>query len=67
VFASEPADPEDPLVGHPRVIATPHVAWHTELMFRRTSEVFAANLQRFARGERPDWTVNEPAFCRAPR
>jgi phosphoglycerate dehydrogenase-like enzyme len=65
VFAREPADPDDPLVGHPRVIATPHVAWHTELMFRRTSEVFAANLRRFARGERPHWSVNEPAFCRA--
>lgn len=65
VFVREPADPDDPLVAHPRVIATPHVAWHTERMFRRTSEVFAANLQRFASGERPRWTVNEPAFCRA--
>jgi phosphoglycerate dehydrogenase-like enzyme len=65
VFAREPADPDNPLVAHPRVIATPHVAWHTELMFRRTSEVFAANLRRFARGDRPQWTVNEPEFCRA--
>jgi phosphoglycerate dehydrogenase-like enzyme len=65
VFAREPADPDNPLVGHPRVIATPHVAWHTGLMFRRSSEVFAANLQRFVAGERPDWAVNELAFCRA--
>ncbi len=64
VFAREPADPDNPLVSHPRVIATPHVAWYTELMFRRTSEVFAANLQRFAGGQRPHWTVNEPGFCR---
>jgi phosphoglycerate dehydrogenase-like enzyme len=67
VFAREPADPDDPVVSHPHVIATPHVAWHTELMFRRTCEVFAANLQRFAVGERPHWTANEPAFCRAGR
>ncbi len=65
VFVREPADPDDPLVSHPRVIATPHIAWHTEMMFRRTSEVFAANLQRFAGGDRPHWTVNEPPFCRA--
>jgi phosphoglycerate dehydrogenase-like enzyme len=64
VFAREPADPHDPLVRHPRVLATPHAGWHTELMFRRTGEAFAANLQRFARGEDPLWAVNAPAFRR---
>jgi phosphoglycerate dehydrogenase-like enzyme len=65
VFAREPADPRTPLVSHPRVIATPHVGWHTGYMFRQTSEVFAANLLRFGRGEQPLWTVNEPAFRRS--
>jgi phosphoglycerate dehydrogenase-like enzyme len=65
VFSREPVDPQDPLVRHPRVLATPHVGWHTGLMFRRTSEVFAANLQRFARGEDPQWAVNSPAFRRS--
>lgn len=65
VFAREPADPRGPLVTHPRVLATPHIGWHTGYMFRRTSEEFAANLQRFARGEQPLWTVNEPRFRRA--
>ena len=65
VFGREPADPDAPLLRHRRVLATPHVGWHTGLMFRQTSAVFAANLQRFARGEQPLWTVNEPAFCRS--
>jgi phosphoglycerate dehydrogenase-like enzyme len=65
VFAREPADPDDPLVGHPHVLATPHIGWHTGYMFRRTSEAFAANLQRYVRGEQPLWTVNAPAFRRA--
>jgi phosphoglycerate dehydrogenase-like enzyme len=65
VFAREPADPQSPLVQHPQVIATPHVGWHTGYMFRQTSEVFAANLMRYGRGEQPQWTVNEPAFRRA--
>jgi phosphoglycerate dehydrogenase-like enzyme len=66
VFAREPVDPASALVRHPRVLATPHVGWHTGLMFRRTSEVLAANLQRFARGEDPRWAVNSPAFRRSP-
>jgi len=65
VFAREPADPDSPLVTHPRVLATPHIGWHTGYMFRQTSEAFAANLQRFARGEQPMWTVNEPRYRRA--
>lgn len=53
----------DPLVRHPRVIATPHVAWYTEMMFRRSAEVFAASLRRYESGPLPLWTVNEPAFA----
>ncbi len=64
VFSREPADPDSPLLRHPRVLATPHVAWHTGLMFRRTGQMFAANLHRYARGERPQWTVNAPSFLR---
>jgi phosphoglycerate dehydrogenase-like enzyme len=66
VFAREPADPDSPLVRHPRVIATPHMGWHTAYMFRQTGEAFAANLLRYERGERPLWTVNDPAFLRSP-
>jgi phosphoglycerate dehydrogenase-like enzyme len=66
VFAREPADPDGPLLRHPRVLATPHVGWHTELMFSRTAEAFAGNLQRFARGDELLWTVNAPSFSRSP-
>jgi phosphoglycerate dehydrogenase-like enzyme len=48
------------------MLATPHVGWHTELMFSRSAEAFAANLQRFARGEELLWTVNAPSFRRTP-
>jgi phosphoglycerate dehydrogenase-like enzyme len=65
VFGREPADPDAALLQHPRVLATPHVGWHTGLMFRQTSEVFAENLRRYAGGDRPLWTVNEPSFCRS--
>jgi phosphoglycerate dehydrogenase-like enzyme len=65
VFAREPADPAGPLITHRSVLATPHVGWHTGYMFRQTAGIFAANLQRYGRGEQPLWTVNEPAFRRS--
>ena len=40
VFATEPVPPGDPLVGHPRIVATPHVsAFTTEAIHRETSQV----------------------------
>ncbi len=65
VLAVEPADPRSALLAHPRVIVTPHVGGLTEMMFRCTGEVFAANLDRWASGAVPRWAVNEPPFCRA--
>lgn len=64
VFSREPADPQDPLIRHPNVIATPHVGWHTGYMFRTTAEMFAVNLLRYGRGEQPRWIVNAPEFNR---
>jgi len=66
VFAREPPARDSALAAHPRVIATPHVGWHTGYMFRRTSEVFADNLRRYERGEQPRWTVNQPDLVRGP-
>jgi phosphoglycerate dehydrogenase-like enzyme len=66
VHAQEPADPDSALLRHPAVIATPHVGGVTHVMFRRTGEVLAANLQRWVDGAAPHWAVNAPAFCRWP-
>jgi phosphoglycerate dehydrogenase-like enzyme len=65
VFVREPADPDDPLVRHPRVLATPHVGWLTGLMFDRTAQVFAQSILRWADGGPPRWAVNAPAFRRS--
>ncbi len=64
VHAREPAHPESALLRHPLVLATPHVGGLTGLMFRRTGEVFAANVQRWAGGETVRWAVNSPDFRR---
>jgi phosphoglycerate dehydrogenase-like enzyme len=64
VQASEPADPASPLLRHPRVISTPHVAGLTTGMFWGTGELFAASLRQWATGAPPRWPVNEVS---APR
>jgi phosphoglycerate dehydrogenase-like enzyme len=64
VHASEPADPDAPLLRHPLVFTTPHAGGLTRAMFTRSGRVFAQNLERWAAGEPPRWAVNAPAFRR---
>jgi len=40
------------------------VGWLTGYMFRRSSEVFAGNILRWAAGGEPRWAVNAPASLR---
>ncbi|GAA3439534.1 NAD(P)-dependent oxidoreductase [Kutzneria kofuensis] len=61
VHVVEPADPGSPLVNHPKVIATPHVAGVTEQMMQRSVIAFTDNLKRYAAGQPLQWTVNEPS------
>jgi phosphoglycerate dehydrogenase-like enzyme len=61
VQASEPADPASPLLRHPRVVATPHVAGLTTGMFWGTGELFASSLRQWATGAPPRWPANQPA------
>jgi phosphoglycerate dehydrogenase-like enzyme len=51
VFAQEPVDPADPLLGLPNVVATPHIAWLTTGTFDRSFLVAAENCRRLAHGE----------------
>ncbi len=51
VLWDEPADPADPLLADPRVLATPHVAGSTEEAFGRIVDIVIDNLGRLARGE----------------
>ena len=44
VWWTEPADPADPLLSHPRVLATPHVAWLSPGSVRRLRTSAATRL-----------------------
>jgi D-3-phosphoglycerate dehydrogenase len=62
VLATEPPEPDNPLLHHPDTIVTPHAAWYSpgavERVRRRGSEIAAAAF----RGEPVDGVVNPDAL-----
>ena len=50
VFALEPVDPADPLLGLPNVVLMPHVGWLTTGTFDRSLTLAADNCRRLAQG-----------------
>jgi phosphoglycerate dehydrogenase-like enzyme len=51
VFAAEPPAPDNPLLRHPLVVATPHIGGVTEQSFAAIGRKLAANIERLRRGE----------------
>ena len=51
VFAPEPPAPGDPLLHHPKVLVSPHVAWGTEDALQRLLDLSIANVEAFADGQ----------------
>ncbi|REG51029.1 phosphoglycerate dehydrogenase-like enzyme [Paraburkholderia sp. BL6669N2] len=51
VFATEPVAENNPLLGLPNVIATPHVAWLTPQTLARSIDVLVENCRRLKEGK----------------
>lgn len=58
VHAQEPTCAEDPLLTHPRVVATPHMAGSTYDAYAVAMKNAVENFRTVLRGERPRWIVN---------
>ena len=58
VYDKEPTHPNDPLVSHPHVVATPHMAGSTYDAYVTAMRNCIGNLLRVKRGEQPLWVVN---------
>ncbi|GAB3560424.1 D-3-phosphoglycerate dehydrogenase [Actinopolyspora lacussalsi] len=58
VYDEEPPPPEWPLHGAPNLITTPHLAGATRQTAHRAAEIVAAEVDRFARGERAAHLAN---------
>jgi len=51
VFAPEPPPPDDPLLHHPKVLVSPHVAWGADDAIERLLDLSIANVEAFLMGE----------------
>jgi D-3-phosphoglycerate dehydrogenase / 2-oxoglutarate reductase len=60
VLETEPPEAGDPLVGHERVIVTPHAGWYSEESYDTLKSEAAREVVRVLSGERPRSPVNEP-------
>lgn len=57
VLENEPVDPQNPLVGHPRVLISPHIAAATEDVAENVAAVVDANIHRLSQGLRIEHTI----------
>lgn len=53
VYATEPPPPDHPLLLHPKVLATPHIAGVTDASYTDIARHVAANIRRVQAGELP--------------
>lgn len=58
VFASEEMPPDHPLLLHPKLLLTPHIAGSTEASLARTAEDVAHGILAVLADERPQFLVN---------
>ena len=60
VLAIEPAPRDHPLIGHPRVVLTPHSAWYSEEGMRDLQRLLAEDVLRALQGKPPRCPVADP-------
>ena len=58
VHTEEPTCADDPLLTHPRVVATPHMAGSTYDAYAVAMQNAVENFRTVLRGEKPRWIVN---------
>jgi D-3-phosphoglycerate dehydrogenase len=64
VFENEPPPQDDPLIRHPKVVATPHAAFYSEESLEQLQATAAQQVAEMLRGRRPDNVVNPDVFKR---
>ena len=62
VFEAEPPDPDNPLLGAPNLVLSPHVAGVSDRTQRRGLEIAATSIREVLNGERPDTVVNPAVY-----
>jgi len=60
VFPEEPPAPDDPVRGHDRIVATPHVAYYSEQADVERREQAIENVRAALDSDRPPYAINDP-------
>jgi phosphoglycerate dehydrogenase-like enzyme len=58
VFWQEPTSPQDPLLQHPKVLVTPHIAGATDTSYQGIAEGVVKNIRLALSGKIPNNCVN---------
>jgi D-3-phosphoglycerate dehydrogenase len=58
VHPKEPTEPGDPILTHPHVVATPHMAGSTRETYSLVLERAVENVRKAVSGEQPQWLVS---------
>ena len=58
VLPTEPPDPNDPLINHPKTIATPHAAFSSKEAVLDLQQTAATQMAQLLSGQLPDNVVN---------
>jgi len=66
VFEVEPPDPEDPLLKHPNLLATPHFGGTTEESLYRIGIAMVEEVIHFLQGKPPRYPVNPEVLQKKP-
>ncbi|HEY8497953.1 MAG TPA: 2-hydroxyacid dehydrogenase [Limnochordales bacterium] len=66
VYSVEPPAPDHPLLRHPRVLATPHIAGVTDASYADIARRVAANVRRVQAGSLPEPCANPQVAPRRP-
>jgi D-3-phosphoglycerate dehydrogenase len=66
VFEVEPPDPEDPLLKHPNLLATPHFGGTTEESLYRIGIAMVEEVVHFLQGKPPRYPVNPEVLQKKP-
>jgi D-3-phosphoglycerate dehydrogenase len=64
VFEVEPPAQDDPLIRHPKVVATPHAAFYSEESLKQLQATAARQVAEMLSGRRPNNVINSEVFER---
>lgn len=65
VLRQEPPDPASPMLGHPKIVVTPHTSYYSKASIDELHRSSAEQVRAALRGERPEFVIDPNANAKA--